>query len=432
MRALCLVLLVACSSTRQLAAPGDARLRTGGHRAGFVVDTTTPWNERIDPNTKVRLRNADGAWSTVLDGRDLHVDGRGVWIDSGSIPALRWADQIEIAGAPPELMDAIEAARPAAGELRADGDAWIMGGPPGVLRPWIAALAPTELDSRLASFRIHTPQQGWRRPLYSSRFVDGLRMSFDSKVGWRWDDVAQIRVQNLSGGKTLAAIIGTSALAIVVVPIALAYGGLKSVGNHGGAPTRPLELDGQGAELAARIVDEAFDPDRVTVRGSWAPQLAATESVDARPLFSTGANVRSVIRPTIELEAGAASAGDLAGTGLLARIRLGDVFEIGGGVRQVMSRDETGWKRSTTHVFQAGLHLPLDAGYRFAIPLGFEASGGGAIAHDLRIPWGLRYTSKTGRYFVTAMPATPGWMRTTSQRTGRWSWNASAAFGVSF
>ena len=429
MRALCLVLLVsACSSTRQLAAPGDVRLRTGGHGAGFVVGTTTPWKERVDPNTKLRLRNAEGAWSPVLEGRDLHVDDRGVWIDSGSIPALRWADQIEIAGAPAQLLDAIEAARPADGELRANGTAWIMSG---ALRPWMEALAGRpEIDERLASFRVHTPQQGWRAPLYGSRFIDGLRRSFDSKVGWRWDEVAQIRVQNLSGGKTLAAIIGTSALAIVIAPIALAYGGLRSVGNHGGAPVRPISIDGTKVEAAARIVDEAFDPERVTVPGSWAPQLAASESTHARPLFSTGANVRSVIRPTLELDAGAATDGDLMGTGLLARIRLGDVFEIGGGVREVMSRDDRGWKRSTTHVFQAGLHLPLDAGYRFAIPLGFEASGGGAVAHDIRIPWGFRYTR--GRTFITAMPATPGWMRTTSQRTGRWSWNASAAFGVSF
>src|SRR5438477_11492767 len=52
--------LGACTSTRQLRNVADPRLRAGGHHEGFVVRTTTPWRERIDPSTAIRFGNAQG------------------------------------------------------------------------------------------------------------------------------------------------------------------------------------------------------------------------------------------------------------------------------------------------------------------------------------------------------------------------------------
>ncbi len=82
MRALCLLVLVACTSTRQLASPADPHLRAPIRGDGIVVRTDTRWKERIDPNTRLWLRNTDGTWSAQLEARDateaaLQVDVRG-------------------------------------------------------------------------------------------------------------------------------------------------------------------------------------------------------------------------------------------------------------------------------------------------------------------------------------------------------------------
>lgn len=459
MRALCLVVLFGCTSTRMLSNPTDPRLRAPVVGEGIVVTTTTPWKERVDPSTKLRLRSTEGTWSTQLAGRDLHVDQHGVWIESGVLVA-RYADQIELAGATPELLAAIEHTRPSGGELRQDGEVWQMLGGAEPVWAWLVALeaevTPTgdarravemcmdrqaclalddgrveqvrahfaALAAPLAEIRIHTAQQGWGAPLYSSRLIDALRAGVTSKLGWRWERVASIEVENLSGGKTLAAILGTAVAAIVVVPAAF----IMRAGNAAQGRGTRNEVSFVGDTLT-RLAQANTG---WAARGTWAPELATTESSHAKPMFATGANVRAIVRPTLAIDTGAAKAGDLVGTGLIAKLRIKDVFEIGGGVRVVGTRDERGWRSSITHVFAMGTHLPLDAGRRFALPIGFEASGGGAVAHDVRVPWGVRYTPHGGRWFGTLQPATPAWMRTTSERTGRWTLNSSLELGVTF
>ena len=462
MRALCLMVLLGCTSTRQLASPADPRLRAPIRGEGIVVTTKTPWKERIDPNTRLRLRNADGTWSDRLEGRELHVDQRGVWVDSGVLQIARYADEVELVGATPELLAVIEQTRPPAGVLRQDGEAWRMLGGVDSLRSWLVALEravtstrnarrviamcvdrlacssldPADeqvrahyaaFDVRFLEIRIHTPQQGWRPPLYDSRLIDALRIGVTSKIGWPWERVAAIEVENLSGGKTLAAIVGTMAAAIVVLPVAMLFRGVPTARGWKPSGGRGVTLAGDTLEGLARAGNSGM-----SARGAWEPELASTESIRAKPMFSTGAKVRSFVRPTLALDTGAAKTGDLVGTGLIAKLRLMDVCEIGGGVRLVGTRDERGWRSSVTHVFAMGTHLPLDAGHRFALPIGFEASGGGAIAHDVRLPWGFRYTPHGGRWFGTLQPATPAWMRTTSERTGRWTLNGSVELGVSF
>jgi hypothetical protein len=108
------------------------------------------------------------------------------------------------------------------------------------------------------------------------------------------------------------------------------------------------------------------------------------------------------------------------------------VFEIGGGVRSDETRDAMmGWHRATTGDFQVGVHLPLDAAQRIAVPLGFEVGGGGDIARDLRFPWGLRYTSASGRWFATATPATPSFLHVHGEPS-RWSLVSGGEVGVTF
>ncbi len=88
-------------------------------------------------------------------------------------------------------------------------------------------------------------------------------------------------------------------------------------------------------------------------------------------------------------------------------------------MRVAQTRGMASWSRSTHGVFHVGLHLPLDAGFRVALPIGFEI---GDAAHDanqlskhvsldMRFPWGARYTSESGRWFGTLSPATPSYLR---------------------
>jgi len=111
------------------------------------------------------------------------------------------------------------------------------------------------------------------------------------------------------------------------------------------------------------------------------------------------------------------------------RLRFGEIFEIGGGARATLARTMTGTSRQTTGMFQVGLHLPLDAGYRYAIPVGFEVGGGGDVAYDLRMPWGVRYSSD--RWFATLSPATPQYAHIRDQPR-RWSITSGVELGATF
>lgn len=140
--------------------------------------------------------------------------------------------------------------------------------------------------------------------------------------------------------------------------------------------------------------------------------------------------MRSIVLPTVSLDGGAALRGDQITSGAIARLRFADVIEIGGGVRIAETRGMAGWSRSTTGVFQVGLHLPLDAGFRWALPIGFEVGGGGNVDLDIRFPWGFRYSA--GRWFGTVSPATPAFLRQTDEPHGRWSLLVGGEVGASF
>jgi hypothetical protein len=85
--------------------------------------------------------------------------------------------------------------------------------------------------------------------------------------------------------------------------------------------------------------------------------------------------------------------------------------------------------RSSTGAFVLGFHLPMDAGMRIALPLGFEVGGGGDIALDLRFPWGVRYNAR--HWFATVTPATPQYLHVHDARA-RWSLASGAEVGVTF
>ena len=379
MRALCLLLLVGCTTTRQLARPTDPRLRAPLGGNGIVVPTTTHWKARVDPFTTLRLRSTDGAWSQEIKSSDARVDDRGVWLDGGEPELARYADAIELAGAPAELVAILEETRTREAELAFEGETIVMRAAPQVLQIWLVAIedaitkrgqqlerairsrrprgsrniplaeAGAIYDLRIGTVRVHTPQLGWAAPVFDAQLHTALGVRTPSRVGWPWAQVAAVEARNLSGGKTLAAIIGTVAVSVVVVPVLLLARGAPLA--QGRTPS-----SGAASQSAIDTVARIGASSGGQPLGAWEPEPAPIESLRARPLFGDAAVARALLRGTLALDGFAAKTGDLAGTGVVAKLRLAQVFEIGGGVRVVGSRDERGWRRSVTHVFAMGRH----------------------------------------------------------------------------
>ena len=477
LRALAFFGLVACTSTRQLADLSDLRLRTADHDGGFVVHTTEPWRERIDPNTRIRLHSPAAGWTDRLSGGDLYVDTGGAWIDR-QVELSELADVIRINDLSADAEAQLAATRPRDARLERDGDGWLVSGQ--LLRGWLDDFekAVARLDPKsatvvvcdgqcspvtrrtlvgddalmyslrnvhsaepLGTWRVYSKRQGWLPPVRGVALIALLDAGHATRVGWRWSDVDTIEVENISGGKTLGAIVGTAAVSVLLAPLAFVLNGVGSV--HGGSGGGSAATVGN----AASRLGAGGGGGRDDAMGSWVPELAPAPDLAASRMFTTGSRVRAIVRPTLALDGTFARRGQLFGTGVIARLRFGDVFEIGGGVRFLAVRDampapagvalaastdQPGWSHATTGVFQIGAHLPLDAGFRFAVPIGFEASSGGLIEHDIRFPWGLRYTSAGGRWFGTVYPAMPSHLRLESETHGHWSITTGGDVGVSF
>jgi hypothetical protein len=82
-------------------------------------------------------------------------------------------------------------------------------------------------------------------------------------------------------------------------------------------------------------------------------------------------------------------------------------------------------------VFHLGLHLPLDADHRIAIPLGFDAGAGGAgLGGFFRLDLGLR--CRLGeRWFVGAYALNPSFLRVEGAGAPRaWSFASGLELGA--
>lgn len=430
---------VGCTTTRTVASVEDGRLRSGGHTQGFAAATRTPWRSRIDAQSKLRVRSKAGAWSAGVVAGEVYVNDVGLWVERKDVWIPEVLDRVEIAGASPIFATLLAATKPRNAQLVHDGDRWVLAGGNRALQPWLidldARIAGSDsepLHAELAQIR-GVSDQGITRTLNNSPFRGFMDLETAAKFGWAWSEISALEVENLSPGKTFGVFLGTSAFAILLLPIALVgSGGSGSVKVSGPklglVPGSPLSVALDAADAVANSALTASLP----APGSWEPQLAPTPVTGTSRMFTLGARVHALLRGTLTLDTSAAFAGDHLGTGLMVHARIAELLEVGGGVRGVMTKDARGWASSTTGVFYLGWHLSLDADYRFAIPVGFEVGGGGEVGHDVRFPFGLRYTTPTGRYFATIYPATPQHLRVTSERAGRWSSTSTLELGVSF
>jgi len=447
MKSLLLVALAGCMSTRTIADTADPRLRVPGHHEGFVVKTTEPWKERVDPATGIQFGDAHGRWSQNVGAGELKVDATGAWRDHFAYP---WdaADAVRIEGMAEQAAALIEKTRTIGGLVERDGDAWVLSGGRTILERWlqeieinVARQEPLEFvpvpdpqtpgatrtladdDAKLYQLRtidkgtplgtwsFSTRGGGWQLPMHGSelvRFLDGGRRV---RTGWKWADIAHVRVTNLSGAKTL----GGMALAVVATAGFFVAAGV--VGGVSQAKDSSVPAGGGSDGSETRVAD-------------WPADLAPTASDNARSLFATGAVVRWFIRPLVTFDGTAAYRGDFVASGMSARIRLFDMIEIGGGAREALTRNAmTGIERSTTGNFQLGMHLPFDAAHHYAGVFGLDIGGGGHVDLDLRVPWGLRFAQ--GRWLATVTPATPQFIRVDGLK-GRWAAAGGVDLGFAF
>ena len=446
MKSLLLLALTACMSTRMVADATDPRLRVPDHHEGFIVHTTERWKERIDPATGIQFGDAHGRWSQSLGAGDLKVDATGAWLDKFAQP---WdaADAVRIEGMSEKASALIEKTRPIGGLLERDGDAWVLSGGRTVLERWlqeieinVARLEPLEFvkvpdpqmpgeertlaDDDAKLYQLRTMDMGtplgtwsfstrggaWQTPMHGSDLIQFIEGGRHVRVGWKWADIAHVRVTNLSGAKTLGG---------MVLAVAATAGFFVAAGAAGAiAPAKGSAPATGGGSDGSEIK-----------RNDWPADLAPISSDNARSLFASSAVVRWFIRPMLTFDGTAAYRGDFVSSGLSARLHLFELFEIGGGAREVLTRNAMTTERSTTGNFQLGMHLPFDAAHHYAGVFGLDIGGGGHVDADLRIPWGLRLAQ--GRWLATIQPATPQFIRVDGNK-GRWAATGGVDLGFAF
>jgi hypothetical protein len=263
--------------------------------------------------------------------------------------------------------------------------------------------------------------------------VDESGVWVDRSSSYGWDEVSRIEIKGQDGLKTTAAIVGVAAVAVIVIPILLVAAYMKALPKDG-----PPTDSNDGTRVAAAAVaiagvaaEVATQPEPVDVDPYWGATLRsrAEQSVGASRLFTLGARVRSVATVGAFLDSSVATTGDLVTSGAIARLRLASFIEAGVGARIARTKGERGWERARMFVAQGGFHNQVTA--RIALPLGVDVAwGDGALEREIRIPWGIRYTARGGRWTGTLQPVTPSYAKRADADGGRWSISVGLELGV--
>lgn len=247
-----------------------------------------------------------------------------------------------------------------------------------------------------------------------------------TKAGYLWRDVERVEVKGFDGLKTTGAIVGISAAVVAVIPI-IALAALLRIrpGNDGGAPPSFPEAKAAaviGGAVVAAAVEEA-DTVETDEPGGW---YASARTLRQPPrLFTLGARVRSVITLGAVADGGATVDGELVTAGALARLRLGDFLELGGGARHARSRI-AGHDTANWYVAQGGFHAPITANVALSVGLDVAWGGEKALSNQITAPIGLRLS--VDRWSATLRPLSPSWVK----RDGDWKFAtfASVELGV--
>jgi len=424
------VACAACTYQRTVASPELAPLHRAGHRDPLVLFASDAWRARLSAQSRVRFRHGD-AWTGWLDATELHVDARGVWVD-GSVPVARSSVRARVTRLAPEELAALERTRPFAATLHRDGGVALLEGTGVMIDRWLGRFvtevarrhdprvplylcgpdpAPPpgcslgEYDERararlrwalagapLGTWRFELPGQGWTRPLAGQDLYEARRR-YPTRVGWTWRAIDDAQVETLSGGRSLAGVVGVVALAAAVAPFALLGDAVSFPAHMDDPPTgKPSfsqrALDGVGHAIAIG--------DRDVTPGSWTPELADADGVRAGALFAARARRRAFVQLVVAADALASRQRALGGLTLAARFA--EMVEIGGSVRHLAGEGTIG-------SFYLGGHFALGAPHRWAIPLGFDVGGRDGLGY-FRLRAGVRVRVR-GDWFVGGYPLNP-------------------------
>lgn len=240
-----------------------------------------------------------------------------------------------------------------------------------------------------------------------------------------WKQIHAAQIENLHGPKTLGAIVGTAALAVVIAPFTFALRGLggASRGSSGGSG---FTLAARGIEAAAgAAVSGAAKADRraqlkqlnrqtkrqlskkkkhelgksegfPTGQGLAQGHLQ-TPGRSVQSLFTPFEKRRSLFQFVAALDSGVDF---IQPNGMESRVFLGfrisEFFTIGGGLRMswnnlfVPGFQAVNSRPNLEGFFRMGVHLELEPSYRVAFPLSVDLGGGNATTFYMRLNAGIR------------------------------------------
>ncbi len=268
--------------------------------------------------------------------------------------------------------------------------------------------------------------------------VDERGVWVDDDSNYLWSEVTEVDVRGHDGIKTTGAIVGVAAVAVIVIPILLVAAYMKALPKDG--PPTESSSSSRTAAAAVAIVGVAADAAAASAESEsqapgepyWGATLRSggETSAAASRLFSTGARVRAYLTLGAFLDSSVATKGDLVTGGAIARLRLGSFLELGAGARVARTKRLDGaWDTTQMYVAQGGFHNQVTA--RIALPLGVDVAWGkDELEREIRIPWGIRYTSPSGRWTGTLYPVTPSYAKRADADKGRWSINVGFELGV--
>lgn len=436
-RSIALLLLLpvatACTSTSNVPGGGLSSIKHG------VVRDHDGDEVRIDPNSEVRFLRTDGSWTPWHQASDLWVSDDGVLVPyTAKIGEL---DRVRVAGLTESDVAALRASATFRDTVEEDGSDHVLAGD---LGPWLTRFIGARAAAPSGVWSFHTRDDVWFEGVSGASLPHVVREGLTAHDGLRYADMSSAEVKNLSGGKTLVAVVAVSAVAVGLVAVAVLTKGK-------GVPDLPLEPAATVGHVAARtavhVAVRAPGCCMVVVGGGGAtkskppaelpestegglskPGYALPTSTDSYRLFDGVDRRRAAVRFGLALDAGLlANRRDLWTGGAVGILRLTDLFELGGGMRLL------GRGNHVDRVFLArvGLHAELDARRRVALPLSLDVGGSATVGFHARLNFGLRLRLADA-WSLGVYPLNPSYTAMHSPREPGSRWSFPSTIETSF
>lgn len=404
----------ACTSTSGV--PGGG---VGAIRYGIVTDREGH-EVRIDPNSEARFERTDGTWTAWRSASELWVSDDGVVVPYAT--TIKQLDRVRVDALTPADLIEVQNTAGADDKYDYDGDSIVLSGD---LGPWLTRFVnkhPTDAPSGTWSF--HSTAGVWFDGIGGAGLPHILREGIVGHDGLRWVDITSAEVRNLSGGKTLVAVVAVSAVAVGLVAVAVLTKG-KALELPFKAGSSVAEATARGAvHVAVRLPAHccsgggggskpkpavvASSEDQAGL-GKPGYELPATNG--AYRLFDGVDRRRASYRIGAALDFGAPIDRRHAwSAGAVPMLRITDLFEIGGGLRLL------GRGQSVDRVWlgRVGLHAELDARRRFALPFSLDFGGSSTVSFHARLNFGLR-VRVVDAWSIGLYPVNPTYTRLRTQ-----------------